>query len=147
MFFSLYGPGSVTPRKEKLMGGPLLTSVHFTGTVHVAPILKRTRNDRVWVQLLLSVATISRDSKGGLLEESTLIPVSCFRNAGEQAKNLKAGDKVTVIARLRGSRFVVENGTEKHGIQLLAERVFDHAIRDPFEVRKHTLEPPLEIEE
>ncbi len=129
------------------MGGPMLTSVHFTGTVHVAPILKRTRNDRVWVRLLLSVATISRDSKGGLLEESTLIPVSCFRNAGEQAKNLKYGDKVTVIARLRGNKFITENGTEKHGIQLVAERVFEHSIRDPLDVPKHTLEPPLELEE
>ncbi len=105
----------------------MLTSVHFTGTVHVAPILKRTRNDRVWVQLLLSVAPISRDSKGGLVEESTLIPVSCFRNAGEQAKNLKAGGKITVIARLRGNKFITENGTERHGIQLLAERVFAHS--------------------
>jgi hypothetical protein len=56
-----------------------------------------------------------------------LIPVSCFRNAGEQAKNLKVGEKVTVIARLRGSKFIAENGTEKRGIQLLAERVFAHS--------------------
>jgi hypothetical protein len=99
----------------------MLASIHFTGIVHLAPILKRTRNDRV------RVPTISRDSKGGWLEESTLIPVSCFRNAGEQAKNLKAGEKITVIARLRGSKFTIENGTEKHGIQLLAERVFAHS--------------------
>lgn len=105
----------------------MFASVHFTGTVHLEPILKRTRNDRVWVQLLVSVPTISRDSKGGCLEESTLIPVSCFRNAGEQGKNLKAGEKITVIARLRGSKFTLENGTEKHGIQLLAERVFAHS--------------------
>lgn len=129
------------------MGGPMLASIHFTATVHVAPILKRTRNDRVWVQLLVSVPTISRDNKGGWLEESTLIPVSCFRNAGEQAKNLKVGEKITVIARLRGSKFIVENGTEKYGIQLVAERVFEHSIRDPFDVPRHTLEPPLELEE
>src|SRR5215469_12441692 len=101
----------------------MFASVHFTGTVHLEPILKRTRNGRAWVQLLVSVPTISRDSKGGWLEENTLISVSCFRNAGEQGKNLKAGEKITVIARLRGSKFTLENGTEKHGIQLLAERV------------------------
>jgi single-stranded DNA-binding protein len=105
----------------------MLASVHFIGPVYVAPILRRTRNDRVWVQLLASGPTISRDSKGRWLEESTLIPVPCFRNAGEQAKNLQAGEKITVIARLRGSKFMVENGTEKHGIQLLAERVFEHS--------------------
>jgi single-stranded DNA-binding protein len=105
----------------------MLASVHFTGTVHVAPILKRTKNDRVWVQLLVSAPTISRDSKSSLVEESTLIPVSCFRNAGEQAKNLKPGEKITVIARLRGNKFITENGIEKHGIQVLAERVFAHS--------------------
>jgi len=40
---------------------------------------------------------------------------------------LKAGDKITVIVGLRGRKFIVENGTEKHGIQLLAERVFAHS--------------------
>jgi hypothetical protein len=76
-----------------------------------------------------------------------LVPASRFRNAGEQAKNLKAGEKITVIARLRGSKFTVDNGTEKHGIQLLAERGFVHSIRDPFEVRKPLFQPPLEVEE
>ena len=105
----------------------MLANVHLTGPVHVAPILKRTRNHRVWVQLLVSLPTISRDSKGGWLEESTLIPISCFRNAGEQAKGSKVGEKIAIVARLRGSKFIVENGTEKHGIQLLAERVFEHS--------------------
>lgn len=129
------------------MGGLMLATIHFTGMVHREPILKCTRNDRVWVQLLVSVPTISRDSKGRWLEESTLIPVFCFRNAGEQAKNLKAGEKITVIARLRGSKYIVENGTEKHGIQLVAERVFEHSIRDPFDIGKPTFEPRLEVEE
>jgi single-stranded DNA-binding protein len=125
----------------------MLASIHFTATVHVAPMLKCTRNDRASVQLLVSVPTISRDSKGGWLEESTLIPVSCFRNAREQAKNLKAGEKITVIARLRGSKSTVENGTEKHGVQLVAERVFERSIRDPFDIGKPTSEPRLEVEE
>ena len=90
-------------------------------SVRVAPVCSRI------AVVLVSVPTISRDSKGGWLEESTLIPVSCFRNAREQAKKLKAGEKITVIARLRGSKFTIENGTEKHGIQLLAERVFEHS--------------------
>jgi hypothetical protein len=71
----------------------MLASVHFSGTVHVAPIFKRTRNHRVWVQFLVSLPTISRNSKDGWLEESALIPVSCFRNAGEQAKGSEVGEK------------------------------------------------------
>ena len=125
----------------------MLGSIHLTGSANAPPVLRRTKNDRVWVQLVMSVNTVSRDSKGCLIEESTLIPVSCFRNTGEQAKNLKAGEKITVIARLRGSKFIVENGTEKYGIQLVAERVFEHRIRDPFDIAKPTFEPQLEVEE
>ena len=123
----------------------MINSVHFTGIVDATPVLRRTKNDRIWVQLLVSVPTISRDRDGKFVEEPTLIPVSCFRNAGEQAKTLKIGGKITVIARLRGSKFTIESGTEKHGIQLVAERVFQHSIRDPFDIGKPTFEPRLEV--
>jgi hypothetical protein len=96
-------------KRGKALEGTMLGSIHLTGTVNAPPVFKRARNDRLWTQLLVSVPTISRDSKGTLVEECTLTPISRFRNAAEQAKNLEASEKVTVIGRLRRGK--AEPGT------------------------------------
>jgi hypothetical protein len=82
-------------KRRKALEDTILGSIHLTGTVNSPPVFKRTRNDRLWAELLV--------------EECTLIPISCFRNAAEQAKNLEASEKVTVIVRLRRGK--AEPGT------------------------------------
>jgi single-stranded DNA-binding protein len=99
------------------------SQLYLSGRLLNNPEINTTKRGHAWVKLLLETELVKSDGRGGLTQETIIVPLSCFGHPASTVKNLKAGDMLTVGCHLYGSRYQSEAGI-KHGIQLVVDAVY-----------------------
>jgi single-stranded DNA-binding protein len=97
-------------------------SIFLEGRIYFKSEVKKTKNDRDWIQIILETTLARETSPGVFQNEVNFLPVKAFSFSAGQIRNLRKGDTVTIAVRLSGTRFESPEGT-KHGVQLICERV------------------------
>src|SRR5215471_776966 len=99
------------------------SQLYFSGRLVSGPAIASTRKGAPWTRLLMETELVKSDGRGGLAQETIIVPVNCFGHQAEAVRDLREGDALTIGARLHGTKFEGEGGT-KYGVQLVADAVY-----------------------
>jgi single-stranded DNA-binding protein len=101
--------------------------IYIEGRISGKPQILQTRSEKPYVKLLLE-EEVTRERQQQSTPNTLLI--SLFGRAAERAKDLQRCDRLTVACRLQGTRFEMESGEIRYGVQLIGEQIYLAAVSE-----------------
>jgi single-stranded DNA-binding protein len=95
--------------------------IYLTGKLVGDPFLGETQRGKPMCRLLLEIDLAREIGRGELQIETHRLPVVMYSRVANEARDLRRGDSVTVVARLNGTKFEKPGEETKHGLQLIGE--------------------------